>query len=70
MEPAPAPALVKAGCARVEASELCFADEHEEAQIAPVEHVGDWYPELSPHPAQCDFHEDADCAQRCAAIED
>ncbi|KAG6124471.1 hypothetical protein E4U38_008491 [Claviceps purpurea] len=37
-EPAPAPTLVKAGYARVEASELCFADEHEEAQIAPVEH--------------------------------
>ncbi|KAG6141145.1 hypothetical protein E4U38_006960 [Claviceps purpurea] len=66
----------------VEVSELCFADEHEEAQIAPVEHVGNCYPtvevvevfhatiELSPHPAQCGFHEDADCAQCCATFVD
>ncbi|KAG6174846.1 hypothetical protein E4U51_000080 [Claviceps purpurea] len=51
MEPAPAPALVKAGCARVEASELCFADEHEEAQIAPVEHVEVSYAATEPAPA-------------------
>ncbi|KAG6206121.1 hypothetical protein E4U34_008304, partial [Claviceps purpurea] len=82
MESTPAPALVKAGYARVEASELCFADEHEEAQIAPVEHVGNCYPtvevvevfhatiELSPHPAQCGFHEDADCAQCCVTFVD